>query len=84
MKEHYFAVYYIDDCANISKMMAVLLKVMKVSRYYLIGANPLTTWKYLLISKLRGSKYKLPSITRNTRHWKVQKRKPQKKNRTGK
>ena len=76
---HYERSYYIGRCDNIRQIFAVLIKVMGCSKYHLIGVNPLTVWKYLVIGKLNGLKYKLPSIDKNTKRWKIQKKSGDKK-----
>lgn len=65
--------YYIEHCHDIRQIIAVLLKVLSINKYNLIGASPLTTWKHLWISRLYGSKYKLPSVKKVTRRWREQK-----------
>jgi len=74
LKERYRSVYYINHCANILHIIAILLKVLKVNKYYLIGANPFTTWKQLFISKLKGSRFSLPVVTPSMRRWNVPKK----------
>jgi uncharacterized protein (DUF362 family) len=73
IKENYQKHYYIDHCDNINQIIAVLVKVMGGSKYNIIGVNPLTVWKYLLFAKFNGLKYKLPTIARKTKSWKIKK-----------
>ncbi len=69
LRNIFYEAYYIEHCHDIRQIIAVLLKVQSINKYNLIGASPLTTWKHLWISKLCGSKYKLPSVKRVTRRW---------------
>lgn len=69
LKRKYHEVYYIEQCSNVCQIIAVLIKIMRISKYHFIGSNPLTVWKHLLSGKLRGLKYKLPSIDREVKKW---------------
>jgi hypothetical protein len=79
-----YEAYYIEHCHDIRQIVAVLLKVLSINKYNLIGASPLTTWKHLWISKLYGSKYKLPSLKRVTRRWREPRQKKDKGKRDAK
>ncbi|MBD3290086.1 DUF362 domain-containing protein [candidate division KSB1 bacterium] len=70
-----YEAYYIEHCHDIRQIIAVLLKVQSINKYNLLGASPFATWKNLWISRLFGSKYKLPSVKRVTRRWREPKKK---------